>query len=349
MEIATVVDVEPVQPGTLSPSLGRTENQAQASRRNGRKSRGPVTVAGKERSRGNAVTHGLFARVVPAGQLPVFADRREYVPLVQQMQGEFGIRTALGRALVESLALDILRLRYLRSMELAVLDPGLDGDRELETALRDRERASHHRSDEENEALLQTYSIGAAQLRNRVRLVVPDDLVAIMAADLWRDMNEPRQALARDQEELKELDAEIAVADPADVPHLQSIRAITLESIGQDEADMKTRDRALFFVEKEADLTAYVAGRKSIPPAQRERWADLLDRQRAMLEQDISQVRVADARINHCRRRHYRASAGRVAEINGLGEYEDRIRRSMAKTVTMIKEVESRAVIEVPV
>jgi hypothetical protein len=344
----SVVEIHPAEVDASALSQSRTPSQAESSRRNGRKSRGPVTVVGKERARGNAVTHGLFARVLPAGQLPVFADRREYIPLVQQMQVEFGIRTSMGRALVESLVLDMLRLRYMRSMEIALLDPGLDGDRDLETAIRDRERASHHRSDEENETLLQAYGSGAAQLRNGLRLVIPDELVATITADLWRYMNEPRESLARNQAEMKELDADIATADPADIPNLQTIMEITREAIVQDEEDMKTRDRTLFFVEKEADLTAYVAGRKRISPAMMERWAELLDRQRAILERDISQTRVADARINHCRRRHYRASAGRIDELNGLGEYEDRIRRSMTKTVALIKEVESGAVIDVP-
>ena len=96
-----------------------------------------------------------------------------------------------------------------------------------------------------------------------------------------------------------------------------------------------------------ADRGEYVAGRKRVPPAMRERWVELLERQRGILERDLEQVRTADARIHRYRRRYQFAAVGRVDDLNRLGEYEDRVRRSMAKTVALIKEVESGAVIDV--
>lgn len=79
----------------------------------------------------------------------------------------------------------------------------------------------------------------------------------------------------------------------------------------------------------------------------RDPWLGLLDRQRGALERDQEQVRNADSRIHFHRRRHMLAAVKRVDDLNRLGEYEDRVRRSIAKTVVLIKEVEAGAVIDV--
>lgn len=295
METPAVVDTQPTETGACPPPSTETDHRAEISRQNGRKSRGPITQAGKERSRLNAVTHGLFARVIPAGQLPVFADRREYIPLVEQMQAEFRATTSTGRALVESLALDLLRLRQVHAMEIALCDPGLDGDRDLEQAIRDRERASHRRSDEENDALLKAYGMAAAQLRNGSRLEVPDEIVPTMTSDIWHAMNLDRDLLAHEREYLAETEAEMATADPAELPNLQDARTRLLETIAQYEQDMQTSDRDAYLVAKESDVAAVVSGRKRVPPAMRGRWADLMERQRGALERDLEQVRNADS------------------------------------------------------
>jgi len=344
---SNVVDLQPTEVGTPPALPPRTESQAITSRQNGRRSRGPVTLVGKDRSRLNAVTHGLFARVIPAGQLPVFADRREYAPLVTKMQSEFGASTSMGRALVESLVLDLLRLRQVRAMEIAIFDPGLDSDRDLEQAIRNRERASHYRPDEDNDALLQAYGSGMSQLRNGSRLQVHDEIVPIMVADLWRAMNLDRDLLAGERESLGQLESDMTRADPAELPNLQELRAQSLEMITRYEQYMKTMDREVFLIEKESDVAAIVSGRRRVPPAMRDRWVELLDRQRSVLEQDMAQVRNADAGIHRFRRRHMLSAVGRVDELNRLAEYEDKIRRSMAKTVTLLKEVEGAAAIDV--
>ena len=82
--------------------VARTEKQIETSRLNGRKGKGPVTVAGKQRSSQNAVTHGLFARL-PRQQLPIFCDRTEYDRVVNAVLAEFGCRTTMGAVLVQGL------------------------------------------------------------------------------------------------------------------------------------------------------------------------------------------------------------------------------------------------------
>ena len=314
----------------------KQSDHADVSRRNGRRSKGPVTAAGKEKSRMNAVTHGLFAKAMPGGRMPVFADRREFTTAVQHMAADLGVTTTLGRSLVETLAMDLLRLRHVRSMELAVLDPGQGSDRELEAAMRDRDSAGGRRCDEETEILLLAYAAMEAQLELGGRLEASPEALPLMAADLWRVMNEARQSLERHKAELRETDAEIAAGNTG----LAESRALTLEDIATDGQDMRETDREVFLVGRQDDIAAYLSGRKRIAPAQRAQWSELARRRRGAMEYSRQQVAAADLRIGCCRRRHLLAAVENLGKLNLLGEYEDRIRRSIAKTLALIRDTE---------
>lgn len=295
-----------------------------------------MSVAGKEKSKMNAVTHGLFVKAMPGGRLPVFGDRREFTSAVQRMSDDLGVTTAMGRSLVETLAMDMLRLRHVRSMELAVLDPGQGSDRELEAALRDRDSASGRRCDEDTEVLLRAYANAEAQLEGGGRLEVAPEALPLMTADLWRVMNEARQSLDRHKTELREIDAEIAAGNP----DLAESRALTMEDIATDEQDMRETDRELFLVNRQDDVAAYLSGRRRIAPAQRALWSALAQRRRRAMEYSQQQVATADLRIGYCRRKHLLAAVENLDKLNLLGEYEDRIRRSIAKTLALIRDTE---------
>ncbi|MDD4060982.1 MAG: hypothetical protein PHW08_09840 [Kiritimatiellae bacterium] len=316
---------------------------------NGRKSRGPVTAAGKEKSKMNAVTHGLFIRAIPSGRMPVFADRREFIRAAQKMASDLGVVTTLGRSLVDTLAMDLLRLRHVRSMELAILDPGSGNDRELDAALRDRDSASCRRGDEENDTLLRAYSEAESRLGNGSCLYVTDEALPLMTADLWRTMNEARTVLERDRQHLRALEVKIAETPPCEAAALRETRLLILEDITTGEQDLRDTDRDVFLVSSESDITAYLSGRKRIAPAQRQVWADLMGRRRRAMEYCRQQVMSADFRIDTCRRRHLLASVDKLDSLNRLGEYEDRIRRSISKTTAMIRDVEcsSKGVIDI--
>lgn len=325
----------------------RTKKQADASRRNGSKSKGPITKAGKKRSRCNAVTHGLFAGVIPERQQSVFANRREYDHAVQQMHAELGIKTVLGTTLLETLTLDFLRIRQIRAMEISILDGGSDNDRELANAIRDREYASQHRSDELNNALFQAYSGTLSQVKLNQRFDLPEDIIPAMLEDLWEAMNSARDYLAREHEDLLELDEEIASADPEDIEELKASRSYILESIADNEAEMEETDRERFLIREESQLEAYLAGRKKIPLVTLSKWVEILDRRRRVVQDAMGEVRAADARIHYLRQRHLQTAVGRIDELNRLGEYEDRIRRSITKTLPLIKQVEADAVMDI--
>jgi hypothetical protein len=115
--------------------------QIDANQRNAAKSTGPVTEAGKERSRRNAVRHGLTAETVIA----TVEDAEEYTLFEAAITADFNAETAVERELVLRLASLLWRLRRAASIETGMFEtaamPVADGE---QTALReDTDMVSH--------------------------------------------------------------------------------------------------------------------------------------------------------------------------------------------------------------
>ena len=89
------------------PEPERSEAQRQASRRNGRLSRGPKTPAGKARSSQNARKHGLLARV--AAPRPGTEEATRYREALDELTQEHSPATFAERSLVAGLAHDYVR------------------------------------------------------------------------------------------------------------------------------------------------------------------------------------------------------------------------------------------------
>ena len=87
-----------------------SERQIAANRRNAQKSTGPKTQAGRERSRMNALTHGL-SRTLPAPEGP---DPR-VLPLARALAGD-GVSDPGVLALAEQVAVESLTLVSIRLM-----------------------------------------------------------------------------------------------------------------------------------------------------------------------------------------------------------------------------------------
>jgi hypothetical protein len=92
--------------------------QIAANRRNALKSTGPVTPEGKERSRRNAVRHGLTAETVIAA----LEDAEDYQGFEAAVIADYDAESAVERELVLRLASVLWRLRRATSIETALFE-----------------------------------------------------------------------------------------------------------------------------------------------------------------------------------------------------------------------------------
>ena len=87
--------------------------QIEANRRNGRLSTGPVTEEGNEKSRRNALRHGLTAETV----IHALEDAQDYAAFEMAMNADFDAQSAVERELVLRLASLLWRLRRITAIE----------------------------------------------------------------------------------------------------------------------------------------------------------------------------------------------------------------------------------------
>ena len=92
--------------------------QIEANRRNARKSTGPVTEAGKQRSRCNAVRHGLTAETV----IGALEDAEDYKAFEATIIADYDAQSAVERELVLRLASLLWRLRRATTMETGLFE-----------------------------------------------------------------------------------------------------------------------------------------------------------------------------------------------------------------------------------
>src|SRR5579862_5583694 len=96
----------------------RTERQSQASRINGAKSRGPVTLEGRRASSRNAITHGMLSTVVTIkGE-----SQSLFLKLCATMFGEFQLRTDFEESLIGDMAAARWNRMRIWGMEKAAIE-----------------------------------------------------------------------------------------------------------------------------------------------------------------------------------------------------------------------------------
>jgi hypothetical protein len=92
--------------------------QIEANRRNALESTGPTTPEGKDRSRRNAVRHGLTAETVIAA----LEDAEDYQAFEATVIADYDAESAVERELVLRLATVLWRLRRATGIETAIFE-----------------------------------------------------------------------------------------------------------------------------------------------------------------------------------------------------------------------------------
>ena len=101
--------------------------QTEANRRNACKSTGPITEEGKQRSRCNAVRHGLTAETV----IGALEDTEDYKAFEAAIIADYDAQSAVERELVLRLASLLWRLRRATTMETGLFEIQADHLREF--------------------------------------------------------------------------------------------------------------------------------------------------------------------------------------------------------------------------
>src|SRR4051795_8721600 len=92
--------------------------QIEANRRNARHSTGPITQDGKQRSRQNAVRHGLTAETV----ISALENADDYKPFEPAIIADYDAQSAVERELVLRLASLLWRIRRATTMETGLFE-----------------------------------------------------------------------------------------------------------------------------------------------------------------------------------------------------------------------------------
>jgi hypothetical protein len=95
-----------------------SDKQIAANRANARKSTGPTTDEGKQRSRCNAVRHGLTAETV----IGALEDAEDYKAFEEAIAADYDAQSAVERELVLRLAGLLWRLRRATTMETGLFE-----------------------------------------------------------------------------------------------------------------------------------------------------------------------------------------------------------------------------------
>jgi hypothetical protein len=154
--------------------------QIDANRRNALKSTGPTTREGKQRSRCNAVRHGLTAETVIAA----LEDSEDYEAFEAAVISDYDAESAVERELVLRLASVLWRLRRATGIETALFESATEDSRKHERRLSCENLGRAADLTERNRRLLQRFR--NPTLRRKTRSAPVRTRISLTASCAWQ-------------------------------------------------------------------------------------------------------------------------------------------------------------------
>lgn len=287
----------------------RTPAQAQASRRNGAKSRGPKTAAGKAVARQNGLRHGIFAKALRPAPGASYAHR-DYDLLLEQLRLEHRPTTQTQAVLVEALAADLLALRRLLQLRERSLNPPPSPSVVFEDA---GTVEDHERELAEMERLVEA-------CRNGRRFDLPQARVV----PLCEYTHEVLQTL---RENTASVEAELAAGGQPEEPWLEQATAYRAIDPG-----------TLKILEPEV-LAQVLADRRTLSEDERRRLAILLGQVRNFKRVLLESRREEQADYEHQQRYEHEYLLGRLPSLEVILRFEVHARRAVQRTLAMLREL----------
>ena len=164
--------------------------QIEANRRNARKSTGPITEEGKQRSRCNAVRHGLTAETV----IGALEDAEDYKAFEAAIIADYDAQSAVERELVLRLASLLWRLRRATTMETGLFEIQADHLSEFRQARQVRSEPLEKLSMRCSGGLIRSVSTA---IRHRIDVHKRNRSRAQLRAEICRPAVDPAADLAR--------------------------------------------------------------------------------------------------------------------------------------------------------
>jgi hypothetical protein len=156
--------------------------QIDANRRNALKSTGPTTREGKQRSRCNAVRHGLTAETVIAA----LEDSEDYEAFEAAVISDYDAESAVERELVLRLASVLWRLRRATGIETALFESATEDSRKHERRLSCENLGRAADLTERNRRLLQRFR--NPTLRRKTRSAPVRTRISLTASCAWHTL-----------------------------------------------------------------------------------------------------------------------------------------------------------------
>lgn len=318
-----------------------TPAKVEANRRNGRLSRGPKTAKGKESSRLNAITHGLFVSVLPKIEWPVLADRNVVEQLMNKLQEDFQPSSQLEMTLVETLVFEFMRLRAIHAIESTIWEDNRPPDQGSESmalkALAEHESKGTEKTCSERIELL-TRFMNAIGDRNDDAITEPEavQMVERMQTyfDSWNEAVQRYQAEIQihEQPQKPKVDALFASVFGTTVEELK-------KNIEETLADEKHRGAPAHGCEDHGNIDKFVRKPSLIPEEFRVRWQQTMNDFVQSNEEQLRTVEGYRRKVAQYRRRRIEGMLEQFPRLERMNKYETMVRRNIERTINELCRV----------